>query len=261
MHGTSEHNNQKNNIGKKIVSPSKDDASTICLSSSPLNLMERGFFPIWRKIIDWGWYKDPTTSRVFFHLLLTVNYKKKDYMGHTVLPGQVVTGRKSLSSRLGLGEQQIRTALNRLKSTNEITIENHNKFSIVTLLNYSKHLKSTSEPSPHQPAPNHHLTTTNKDKKDNKDKKKSRFTPPTLEDIKSFAKEKGIKLDSNKFFYHYNSNGWKVGKNKMVSWESAVHKWGEKIQPIKQPKIEPRPLDRPPTNEEADAIRKAIEGK
>jgi hypothetical protein len=48
---------------------------------------------------------------------------------------------------------------------------------------------------------------------------------PSLEDIEEYVKEKGILFDSKKFFYYYESNGWKVGKNTMKSWRMAVMSW------------------------------------
>lgn len=50
--------------------------------------------------------------------------------------GELVTGRTSLSAQTGLSVQSIRTALERLKSTNEITIKSTSKYSIVTIVNY-----------------------------------------------------------------------------------------------------------------------------
>lgn len=67
-------------------------------------------------------------------------------------------------------------------------------------------------------------------------KKAVRFVPPTLEELTSTFKEKlrekkvlGVdtiaEREANKFFNHYESNGWKVGKNKMKSWPHAVGGW------------------------------------
>lgn len=50
-----------------------------------------------------------------------------------------------------------------------------------------------------------------------------KFTPPTLEDVKSFAIEKNLNLDG--FFEYYASNGWKVGRNPMVDWHMAAYGW------------------------------------
>lgn len=98
-----------------------------------------GYIKLHRKITDWEWYKDTATRDVFLHLLLKANYKPSRYMGHDINTGDCIFGRKAFSEELGLGEQQIRTAIKRLKSTSEITIKLTSKFSIITLVNYSKY--------------------------------------------------------------------------------------------------------------------------
>src|SRR3990167_7635558 len=62
----------------------------------PYDNMYRGYFPLWRKIVDWGWYKEGNTARVFLHLLLMANFADKHYLGHIIKRGQCVAGRKSL---------------------------------------------------------------------------------------------------------------------------------------------------------------------
>ena len=98
-----------------------------------------GFIKLHRKLIKWGWYTDNVVKGVFLHLLLTANYEPTEWQGRTLLPGQVVTGRKRLASDLDFSEQQIRCALTKLKSTNEITIETTNKFSVITLVNWEEY--------------------------------------------------------------------------------------------------------------------------
>lgn len=51
------------------------------------------------------------------------------------------------------------------------------------------------------------------------------FLKPKLEDIESYAKEKSLSIDPSRFFYYYESNGWRVGKNPMKSWRAAMHTW------------------------------------
>ena len=49
---------------------------------------------------------------------------------------------------------------------------------------------------------------------------------PTIEEAEIYFKEKGSsKIESDKFFYFYESNGWKVGKNPMKNWKSAASGW------------------------------------
>ena len=57
--------------------------------------------------------------------------------------------------------------------------------------------------------------------------KRKNFVKPTVEEIAAFCKEKNININVNKFFLHYESNGWHVGKSPMKSWKAAVQKWAE----------------------------------
>lgn len=93
--------------------------------------MDNTYIKLFRKMLSWEWYKDTNTTRVFLHILLKANYKPSKYKGHDVGAGECVFGRKQWSEDLGLSEQQVRTALSHLKSTNEITMRATNKFSII----------------------------------------------------------------------------------------------------------------------------------
>lgn len=57
--------------------------------------------------------------------------------------------------------------------------------------------------------------------------KRKNFVKPTVEEITEFCKEKKININVKKFFLHYESNGWHVGKSPMKSWKAAVQKWAE----------------------------------
>ena len=60
-----------------------------------------------------------------------------------------------------------------------------------------------------------------------RDKKKtSRFTPPSPEELRLYAKEKNLTITG--FMDYYNSNGWMVGKNKMKCWKSAASGWSRR---------------------------------
>lgn len=63
---------------------------------------------------------------------------------------------------------------------------------------------------------------------DKKDGKSTRFSPPTVDDIKSYCLERGNNVDSERFFNFYQSKGWMVGKNKMKDWKAAIRTWERK---------------------------------
>ena len=107
--------------------------------------MIQGFLRISRNIVDWDWYTDANTFRVFMHLLLTANYKDCNYKGVEVKRGQVATSRKEIAKALRMSEQNVRTSLSHLKSTNEITSKSTNKLTIITLCKYDSWQDLTSE--------------------------------------------------------------------------------------------------------------------
>ena len=95
-----------------------------------------GFIKLHRKLVAWGWYQDYVVKDVFLHLLLIANFKATPWKGRVLDEGQVVVGTQKLADELGFSRQQVRTALKKLKSTNEITIEATNRFSIITIVNW-----------------------------------------------------------------------------------------------------------------------------
>ena len=60
---------------------------------------------------------------------------------------------------------------------------------------------------------------------DIKEEKSKGFTVPTFEEVKDYCKERNKGVNPNKWYNHYTSNGWKVGKNPMKNWKAAVHTW------------------------------------
>ena len=56
------------------------------------------------------------------------------------------------------------------------------------------------------------------------------FKSPSLEDVKSYILENHYAVNPDKFFNHYESQGWLVGKNKMKSWKSAIASWNSREQ-------------------------------
>lgn len=65
-------------------------------------------------------------------------------------------------------------------------------------------------------------------------KDSSRFTPPTLEEVDEYIKQKGYVVNAERFVNYYGSIDWKVGKNKMKDWKKAVATWQTKESTQKQ---------------------------
>lgn len=61
--------------------------------------------------------------------------------------------------------------------------------------------------------------------REHKKKGRAKFQKPTLQQIEQHIRKKGYNVHAEKFFYHYESNGWKVGKNPMKSWTATLASW------------------------------------
>lgn len=89
-----------------------------------------------RGITEWEWFTDDNMLKLWIYLLVNAQYQDGRFKGIDVKRGQVIVGRKKLAERLGMTEQRVRNCLNRLKSTNEITIKPTNKYSLITIVKY-----------------------------------------------------------------------------------------------------------------------------
>ena len=62
-----------------------------------------------------------------------------------------------------------------------------------------------------------------KDKEDKREPK--RFQRPSFEEVKAYCNERHNNVNPQAWIDHYESNGWKVGKNPMKDWKAAVRTW------------------------------------
>lgn len=64
------------------------------------------------------------------------------------------------------------------------------------------------------------------EKKKEKEKRSKRvFTPPTLEEVQAYCRERGNRIDPQYFLDYYTSTGWMRGKVKLKDWKAAVRTW------------------------------------
>ncbi len=146
---------------------------------------DNGFITLHRKITEWEWYDDVKTTRLFIHLLVTANWKDTKWHGVKILRGQRIISRDGLAKETHLSPQTVRTCLERLKSTNEITSKSTNTYTIVTLVNYNKYQDQstneiTSQPTNEQPAINQQSTSNQPqlNNSNNNNKETSKDIPP-----------------------------------------------------------------------------------
>lgn len=65
-----------------------------------------------------------------------------------------------------------------------------------------------------------------KSKELEKEKKRERFTPPSVDEVREYCLERGNTVDPNIFVDYYEARGWKYGQGKpVVNWKAAVRTW------------------------------------
>lgn len=182
---------------------------------------QNGWIKLHRQILEWEWYEDINCFRLFTHLLLKANHKEKRYKGIVVKAGQIVTSRDLLAQETGLSSQQIRTAITKLKLTNEITSVTSSQGTIIEVVNYEKYQLSTNEITEEQPTSNQRVTTNKNDKNNKKE-----IYIPEFSEFLTYAIEKEPLINQVDLKLKYESwvvNEWRDGNgNKISNWKSKL---------------------------------------
>jgi hypothetical protein len=109
--------------------------------------MNNGFIVLYRSLLEWEWYTDANTTRLFIHCLLRANHKDNKWQGMTIDRGSFVTSYQSLAGELGLTISQIRTSIDKLKITGEIAHKSHTKYGVITINKYDDYQINRSQDS------------------------------------------------------------------------------------------------------------------
>lgn len=91
-----------------------------------------------RKMLEWEWFNDSTTLKLFINMLFKANYKPYKRMGKTYPAGSFICLRESLEG-CGLTPKQVRHSLEKLKGTGEITTKTLGHATLFTITNWSKY--------------------------------------------------------------------------------------------------------------------------
>ena len=117
-----------------------------------------GWVKLHRKFLEWEWYDKSETVHLFLHCLLKANHKDKSYRGKIIKRGTFLTSRELLSRELGLSERQVRTSLNRLKLTNELTVKSSRQGTEIQVVNYNKYQIETNKKTDDRPTSDQQVT-------------------------------------------------------------------------------------------------------
>ena len=164
--------------------------------------MAGGYIKLHRTILDWEWYDEPNTMRVFLHLLLTCNYEPHRWHGIEIPRGARLGSYKIIAEELQISERAVRTAIKHLEVTGEVTRSLHAKNTVFSINNFDKFQEVTSKVTSKRQgsdkqvtgcrqASDRHLKKDKKEKKEKNDKKERDNALAQKQDFESACKKYG----------------------------------------------------------------------
>lgn len=174
------------------------------------------FIQLHKKICEWEWYTDIPTKTLFLHILLKCNYKEAKWRWIDVKPWDFITSLDHLAQETWLTVRQVRTALEHLEKTWEVTKQSTSQYTILTLNNWASYNTRDDKPTTNEWQTNDKRpTTTNKEYKDNKENNtetdtnvssqaivpldhRNKWTQRIIDIVKSQVEQEWFLYDNNK---------------------------------------------------------------
>lgn len=175
-------------------------------------MCEGNYIKLNRKILEWGWYTDTNTFKLFLHLLLSANYKDGEFLGIQIKRGQALKSISKLSVETGLTVQNVRTAINHLKATREITCHPTKHGQLITVEKYAlyqsnesvsnaqanKELTSNQQGANKKPTSNQQGANNILRRKESKECKEGKNISP-LPPLQSYGEYKHVRLTNEQY--------------------------------------------------------------
>lgn len=189
-----------------------------------------GYVKLNRNLLDWRWYRDANTIRVFLHLLLSANFKDQPFENIIVRRGEVATSYGAIAEALHISARQARTAVTHLKVSGTVSVKQYSKFQVISIISWDLYQCAVSGTEAVKSQAEVSQKSTNEEskesKKDSMPPRRTRFTPPTVEEVKAYCAERGNHVDADRFVDFYTANGWTQGRGKPIKdWKACVRTW------------------------------------
>ncbi len=192
---------------------------------------DNGFVLLWRKLQNNPiWTREKfTPGQAWVDLIMLANHKDTSVWIRGIelklKRGQLAWSELSLAKRWKWSRNRVRMFLERLqKVEHQIEQQKNNVTTIITLINYDMYqVKGTTDQTPKStPKGTPKGTQTINDNK--KERKRKKFTPPTLDDVISYFEEKGYKKSvARKAFELYDVADWHDTTGKKIrNWKQKM---------------------------------------
>ena len=215
-------------------------------------------------------------AHLFQHLIRKANHETRKWQGRTIERGQIVTSLASLKAQTGISTRTLRTCLDRLKSTNEVTNISTSQYRVITINNYKtyqsygfatdkqndkpsdKQLTSDRQTTDKQPTTNNNVNNVNNEEQilplppqlKNTEISRKLANTYTIQDCKDACNLLGIpESNAQSYFDQYDSQGWLKASNVQITclrshmakrWNKSKQCWDfDEGKQSKEPKLPP----------------------
>jgi len=188
-----------------------------------------GWIRLDRAIQDNFLWQEPEALKLWLYLLMAASLTDKAtaFNGQmlNIKRGQLVFGLNAASARLNISIRRLRKYLNWFETDDMIDKQITNKFSIISITNYSQYQDAGKQTSSKSQATAKQTSTTIQVTSN-----KEQSIPPTVDEVRAYCDSRSNGIDPEMFIAFYEARGWKIGKDRMKSWKACVVTWEKRRQ-------------------------------
>lgn len=195
-----------------------------------------GWIRVYRRLLRNPRFSDPGWCQLWLYLLLKATHKpyNAEFNGQVIQlkPGQLITGRKVMASKLKLSEGKIERLLKKLENEHQIEQQACSKSRLITIVNWNEY-QSFGQQNEQQPdssrTTGEQQPDTNNNIKNIKNEKEGEGLAhfPSVEEVVEFGK--GPAAIPEKYCRDYHSkktekHTWECN-GKLVLWKKEIVRW------------------------------------
>ena len=208
-----------------------------------------GAFLIARKLLQSNlWAEKPSTwTKIFIYILSNVNHSDNGRFKR----GQGFFNFSAEKKFIGIDitDDVIKKFISFARESGFLSTTRSTRGNVVTVLNYNHYQQlynysSTTNGTREAREEHERSTPIHKNERNETNGSNNTFVHPTIEDVKNYCIDRNNSVNPEKWFSYYESNGWKVGRNKMKNWQAAVRTWEKNSNENNMSTIQTRNIQR-----------------
>ena len=150
----------------------------------------------------------------------------------------------SISFHTGLSVRNIRTSLEKLKATREVTVKSTRYGSVINVIKWDFYQGQPSltdtqsdTQTDREVTGKRHSNKKNKNirRKEEREEASASFSPPSLSDIRSYISERNSNVIAERFFDYYEARNWQG----ISDWKALLRSWETNERPEPQQTAKP----------------------